>query len=102
MKTRLTGIKKKRELPKNSLIEKGILEADEVQVDNLWAILKYKDFGIMRKILCIADVLKISREDAVEEIPKDEDGRLLDKPTRNLIHNALIRKSAYEKQEQIK
>jgi len=99
MKTRLTGIQKKRELPKNSLIEKRILKADEVQIDNLWAILKYKDFGIMRKILCIADVLKISREDAVKEIPKDGDGRLLDKPTRNLIHKALIDRSLNEKKQ---
>jgi len=88
MKTKLTGIKKKSSLN----IEEEIHKADEVQVDSLWAILKYKDIGILRKLKCICSVLNISSSEILSSMPQDENGRFLDKPTRNLIHNALINK----------
>jgi hypothetical protein len=34
------------------LLEK-ISQANEAQVDSMWAILKYKEIGIYRKVACI-------------------------------------------------
>jgi hypothetical protein len=98
MKTKLTGIKKKDK----SRIEEEIFKANEIQVDSLWAILKYKDIGILRKLKCMSNILNISPKEVLQGIPQDENGRFLDKPTRNLIHQALINKqeelnNTYEK-----
>jgi len=58
----------------------------------LWAILKYKEIGIYRKVQCISDILNISLDEIMNELPQSE-GRLLDKQTRKIIHNALIERS---------
>jgi len=58
-----------------------INEANEAQVDSLWAILKYKEIGIYRKI---------DFDSAIEGLPQDEEGRVLDYKTRHLIHDTLI------------
>ena len=40
-----------------NLLFKKISEANEHQMDALWAILKYRDMGILRKILAMCEVL---------------------------------------------
>ena len=65
-------------------------EANEAQVDAIWAILKYREIGIFRKIYCIAEVFGVDAEDLLEDLPQDENGRILDQKTRYLIHDALV------------
>jgi hypothetical protein len=73
-------------------IKRAIEKTNSAQLDALWAVLKYKEIGIYRKIQCISDILNISFDDMVNELPQSE-GRLLDKQTRKIIHNALIERS---------
>lgn len=65
-------------------------KSDDVTADALWAILRYKNIGILRKMKCICKVLGLDHREVLENIPKDEKGRYLDKPTRQMIHDALI------------
>jgi hypothetical protein len=65
-------------------------EANEAQVDSLWAILKYKEIGIYRKIACMCEVLSLDFQDVVDSLPQDEEGRILDYKTRHMIHDTLI------------
>ena len=55
-----------------------INQANEAQIDSLWAILKYKEIGIYRKIACMCEVLDLDMELAMEGLPQDEEGRVLD------------------------
>jgi hypothetical protein len=73
-------------------INKAIEKTSNAQLDALWAILKYKEIGIYRKVQCISDILNISLDEVMNELPQSE-GRLLDKQTRKIIHNALIERS---------
>ena len=73
-------------------LESQIQKCSEVDVDCLWAILKYREIGILRKVLCICNLLKLNSDEILPEIPQDENGRFLDKPTRAMIHDALIRR----------
>ena len=63
-----------------------------MQLDILWALLKYRNIGIYRKVACMCEVLGIEFEDIVEYLP-NENGRVLDKATRKLIHENLVQLS---------
>ena len=67
-----------------------ISQANAAQVESMWAILKYKEIGIYRKVACICQVLNQDFEDMLSDLPQDEEGRILDYKTRHLIHDALI------------
>ena len=71
----------------------AITNANEVEVDTIWAILKYKEIGIFRKVACICNLLNLSFNKIIKELPQDENGRLLDYKTRHTIHDALIKSS---------
>lgn len=71
-------------------LTQAINNANDVQVDGAWAILKYKEIGIYRKVACISELLNINFRTVVDELPQDEDGRILDYKTRHIIHDALI------------
>ena len=71
-------------------LTQAINNANDVQVDGAWAILKYKEIGIYRKVACISELLDINFREVVDELPQDEDGRILDYKTRHIIHDALI------------
>ena len=68
----------------------SLKEASDAQVDAVWAILKYREIGIYRKIASISEVLNLNFEDVISEFPSDDDGRILDHKTRHMIHDALI------------
>lgn len=74
----------------------SIKKATPEQIDTLWAILKYKEIGIFRKVKCMATVLNLNGEKVMERLPKDDDGRVLDSKTRHLIHDVLISVSQNE------
>ena len=75
---------------KNTKLLQIVKKSDDVTADAIWAILKYKNIGILRKVMCICKVLNLEVDEVLSTIPKDEKGRYLDKPTRRLIHDALI------------
>lgn len=71
------------------------MEEDEISQDIIWSILKRKDekFGILKKLRCIARVLDLDEETVLSEAVKDESGRYLDHPNRDLIHTALMERA---------
>ncbi len=68
----------------------AIKTASPVQVDTLWSILKYKEIGILRKVKCMSEVLHLNTGAVIDELPTDDEGRVLDYKTRHLIHDTLI------------
>lgn len=80
-------------------ILKAISESEcEVEIDTLFAILKYKGLGVMRKLKCFALVLDLEEEMVLKEAPKDENGRILDRECRHSICDELIKVSQKQKQ----
>jgi hypothetical protein len=71
----------------------AIETAAPVQVDTLWSILKYKEIGILRKVRCMSDVLRLDSNSVIDELPMDDEGRILDYKTRHMIHDVLIKVS---------
>jgi hypothetical protein len=71
----------------------AIKEADEVQIDACWAILRDIRLGIMRKLKCWSLVFDLDEEKILNEAPKDNEGRILDKSTRHQLHDELIKVS---------
>jgi hypothetical protein len=71
----------------------AIKSANPVQVDTLWSILKYKEIGILRKVKCMSEVLHLNTGAVIEELPTDDEGRVLDYKTRHIIHDVLIKVS---------
>jgi len=71
----------------------AIKAANPVQVDTLWSILKYKEIGILRKVKCMSEVLRLNAPAIIDELPTDDEGRILDYKTRHMIHDVLIKVS---------
>lgn len=74
-------------------ITQAIENANPAQIDCLWAILKYREFGILRKIKCMSELLRFNLDKACEELPINENGFIVDFKTRHLIHDILLQKS---------
>jgi hypothetical protein len=74
-------------------ISQAIQQANSAQVDCLWAILKYKEIGILRKVKCMSELLKFDLDKACSELPVNENGFIVDYKTRHLIHDILLEKS---------
>lgn len=66
---------------------------DDVTADSVWAILRYKNIGILRKVMCICKILNLDSATILSSFPTDESGRYLDKPIRKEIHEVLIKRS---------
>ena len=77
----------------NVTLLNSISEANEAQIDSVWAILKYKEIGILRKVKCMSEVLRLNTPAIIEELPTDDEGRILDYKTRHMIHDVLIKVS---------
>ena len=78
---------------KRTSLEEAISNSSDVDVDTIWALLKYKEIGIFRKVACICNLLDLNFNKAIKEMPQDDNGRILDYKTRHLIHDALIKSS---------
>ena len=68
----------------------AIESANSEQLDTLWSILKYKEIGIFRKVKCMTHVLGLDFTQILDALPKDDEGRVLDYKTRQMIHDILI------------
>ena len=71
-----------------NLIKKKISTATSTQLDGIWITLR-SDIGILRKLAIICELLDISVVEVMKEAPQ-ENGRILDKKTRELIHEYLL------------
>jgi len=71
-------------------LQNAVQQANDAQLDATWAILKYREIGIYRKVASISEVLNLDFDEIVASLPSDEDGRILDHKTRHLIHDALM------------
>jgi hypothetical protein len=80
------------EVQGNLLID-SISRANGPQLDALWAILKYRDMGILRKVLAMCEVLSLDENKVVSRLPQDENGRIYDSKNRHLLSQALIKAS---------
>ena len=74
-------------------LKTAINKAGEKQIDGLWAILKYREIGIMRKLKSMSALLGVSEEEVISEAPQDEENRILDYTTRQEIHKTLLKAS---------
>jgi len=81
---------------KKGLLVSAIEQADEVEINTLWAVLKYKELGIFKKLKSMALILDVNFEEVLKDVPRDEEERVLDKKTRHLIHDVLIEVSQKE------
>lgn len=75
------------------IFEYSILNCSEAVFDAIWAILKYKEINISRKISSISEILGIDKSDIIEYAVVTENGRVLDKETRHVIHSLLIKRT---------
>ena len=80
-------------MSEDNLLFKSISEANEYQMDALWAILKNRDIGILRKIYAMCEVLSLDHNDVVSNLPQDENGRIYDSQNRFLLSRALLKAS---------
>ncbi len=74
-------------------ISQAIRQANSAQIDCLWAILKYKEIGILRKVKCMSELLRFDLDKACSELPVNENGFIVDYKSRHLIHDILLEKS---------
>lgn len=81
----------------SNTIAKAIEKSGPEQIDLCWAILKYKEIGILRKIKALCSAFGLDLEKVSSELPKDENGRIIDWETRHMIHDSLIAKSKTNK-----
>ncbi|NDG54043.1 MAG: hypothetical protein EBY39_13645 [Flavobacteriia bacterium] len=79
-------------MKENNVLFKTISEANQHQMDALWAILKYRDMGILRKIYAMCEVLGLDKDEVVSNLPQDENGRIFDSKNRFLLSRALLGK----------
>ena len=72
----------------NPLVNK-LSNASEIELDVAFALLKYKEIGIYRKVkgLCLAFGLNF--DEVIKGLPQ-ENGRLLDRETRHYIHDFML------------
>ena len=71
-------------------LKSAINGAGEEQIDGMWAILKYREIGIMRKLKSMSALLGLQEDEVIAEAPQDENNRILDYTTRQEIHETLL------------
>jgi hypothetical protein len=74
-------------------IANAIQNASNAQLDCLWAVLKYKEIGILRKVKCMKEILNFDLDQALKELPINDNGFIVDYKTRHLIHDFLLERS---------
>lgn len=72
----------------NPLVQK-LTNANETELDVAFALLKYKEIGIYRKIKAMCCAFNLNFEESLQDLPQ-ENGRLLDRETRHFIHDFML------------
>lgn len=63
-----------------------------VELDIAFALLKYKEIGIYRKIEALCLSFNLDFDEVLKGLPQEE-GRLLDWETRHFIHHYMIKRA---------
>lgn len=77
----------------SNTLANAIEKSKPEQIDLCWAVLKYKEIGILRKIKALCSAFNLNLEQITSELPKDDNGRIIDWETRHMIHDSLIKMS---------
>lgn len=77
----------------SNTLANAIEKSKPEQIDLCWAVLKYKEIGILRKIKALCSAFNLNLEQITSELPKDNNGRIIDWETRHMIHDSLIKMS---------
>ena len=77
-------------------LRNAIAKCNPTQLDLGFACLKYREMGILRKAQGFAHIFGVKVTEIINDLPKTEDGRILDKPSRHLIHDILLEKAKEE------
>ena len=72
----------------NPLVQK-LENANMVELDIAFALLKYKEIGIYRKIQALCLSFNLNLDEVLQGLPQEE-GRVLDWDTRHFIHHYMI------------
>jgi hypothetical protein len=75
----------------SNILANAIEKSEPEQIDLCWAVLKYKEIGILRKIKALCAAFDLNLDRVMSELPKDENGRVIDWETRHMIHDSLIK-----------
>lgn len=70
-------------------LSEAINSANSAQLDGIWVSLR-SDVGILRKLAIIAELLNIHLSDITIDLPRDDNGLILDRQSRELIHEILL------------
>jgi hypothetical protein len=76
----------------SKLLANAIEKATPEQIDLCWAVLKYKEIGVYRKVKSLCSAFGLNFDKVIAELPQQE-GRVLDRETRHLIHETLLKAS---------
>lgn len=76
----------------SKLLANAIEKATPEQIDLCWAVLKYKEIGVYRKVKSLCSAFGLNFDKVIVELPQQE-GRVLDRETRHLIHETLLKAS---------
>ena len=76
----------------SKLLANAIEKATPEQIDLCWALLKYKEIGVYRKVKSLCSAFGLNFDKVIAELPQQE-GRVLDRETRHLIHETLLKAS---------
>jgi hypothetical protein len=76
--------------------QKKIKEASDTQLDGIWVTLR-SDVNILRKLKIICALLNLNIEDLKNILPKNENGYILDRESREFIHKILLPESKKRK-----
>lgn len=71
----------------------AVEDADSVEIDCAWCVLRDFKIGILKKVKCWALIFALDEDQVIAEAPKDENGRILDKQTRTIFHDSLLKVS---------
>jgi hypothetical protein len=73
----------------NNPLTAKLSTANETELDVAFALLKYKEIGIYRKIKGLCLCFGLNFEEVIKGLPP-ENGRLLDRETRHFIHDFML------------
>jgi len=74
----------------SKLLASAIEKASPEQIDLCWAVLKYKEIGVFRKVKSLCSAFGLNFDEVINQLPQ-VDGRVVDRETRHLIHEILIK-----------
>jgi hypothetical protein len=83
-------------------IKNKILSCTDEQLDLGFALIKYPELGILRKVKCFSLVFGIDFDDLLSILPKTSDDRILNKNAKLMLRGLLMERVNYGQKEKQK